>query len=471
MQTLAETDASRGTLVGGTWNRSGTILFSTRIIRRISAGGGAATSLTVLNRARNEISHSSPRFLPDGRHFVFFAQSSKSENRCLYIASLDSEPARILTAADSGAIYVDPGFLLFLKGETLEAQKFDVGKLELTGNEIPVVGNAGPLFDGSESGILIYRKGNIQTRYTGSFVWFDRAGKQVGQLADGNFGGMELSPDGARVVTDLADRALTGTPTPTVWIMDTTRLVTTRTIVQDAFGIRAPVWSPDGLRLAFQSTRPGGAPIIAVKPVSGPGEGQVLFEGTRNEALTTRQWTPDGRYILFLRQSNSPQTSALWAVPLFGDSKPFRVVNSIASETHGRVSPDGKWLAYATNETGKLQVVVEPFPNVSGAKSRKWQISADGGLDPKWRRDGHELYYLTLDAKLMAVPVKTDVKFEAGQPAFLFRTPVVIQGALPINRRYDVSSDGERFLMIAAPRATSSTPITLVLNWTSVLNK
>jgi len=367
----------------------------------------------------------------------------------------------VLLQADSGAIYAPPGYLLFLRGDTLTAQAFDATRLELNGEPFPVAEMArndstigAPSFSSSDDGVLAYRS----VRRDMQLAWVDRAGKQVGTIGPpGEYLNVALSPDGRRVVIDRYD----ATYTRDLWLYDLARGTASRLTFGPADDSDA-FWSPDGEQIVFGSNR--GTPNGLVrKSASGVGQEEVLVE--TSEVTYPRDWSSDGRFVLY--QVLAPGTlSDLWVLPLFGDRKPIPYLQTRFNEAEGRFSPNGRWIAYNSGESGRNEVYVQPFPAAAG----KWQISTDGGFNAKWSRDGKELFYIAADGKFMAVPVNTGARFEAGVPKALFQTAFV---GFPFggSNHYGVSADGQRFLMNVPTGEGSAAPITVVVNWTAGIRK
>ena len=298
-------------------------------------------------------------------------------------------------------------------------------------------------------------------------LWFDRNGKQVEQVGSPSiYSNIELSRDGHRVAADMQVNG-----NRDIWVIDLARAVPSRLTFDPASDL-TPVWAPDGSRIAFTSSRGESFTSpnkIYQKSSNGIGAEELLFTGNSGEPVLPRDWSSERRYIIFTRASLS--TNDLWVLRFFGDRKPYPFLQSSFQKGQVRLSLDGRWLAYTTNESGAYQIVVQTFPDPSGGK---WQVTAKGGMEPKWRRDGRELYYLGLDGKLMAAPVTGDRTFQVGQPVPLFQTTLTVSPT-PNFSRYDVTADGRRFLVISpstsSPGATNSAPITAVVNWTAALNK
>ncbi len=452
-QALADT----GGLHGGAWNADGTILFNASVsgpLSRIAASGGEPVAVTRLDSPR-QTDHRFPQFLPDGRHFLFHALGTP-EAAGIYLGSLDGGEPKRLAAADTAGAYLAPGMIAFVRQTTLMAQHLDLKRGELTGDPVsladPVGSNAFAFggFSVSAAGQLAYRGGGELRQ----LKWYDRTGKAVGVAGEPDSTSLlypELSPDGGHVAL-----VRTVQSNPDVWLMDLVRGGMTRFTFDPAVDI-APLWSPDGMRIAFGSTRKGPYNLY-LKPSSGAGAEELLLETPNNKYA--QDWSKDGRFLLYAEAD--PKTGRdLWGLPMTGnDRKPIVVVKTSFEELNGQFSPDGHWVAYETNESGRFEIVVQPFPVPSG----KWQVSTGGGIQPRWRADGKELYFIAPDGKLMAASVTAaGVTFAAGTPVALFpASPVTGLGTN--KQEYVVSRDG-RFLINQPAEASTMTPITLILNW------
>jgi len=446
---VAVCDVDSDALGGGTWNRDGVILFSPMFsdaLYRVSASGGTATHTTTLDPSRHELSHRWPQFLPDGRHFVYFAGGSRPENSGINLASLDSKETKRILNADSNVIYVPPGYLLFVREGTLLAQPFDAKRFEIMGDPLSVAEHVRNRlcwsFSASQNNELAYESESGLMK--SQLIWFDRGGKQLKSVGEpGEYWHLELSPDERRVVVEKVDANNND-----IWIIDLLHGIPMRFTFGPDPDIQ-PTWSPDGSHIVYTSYQGGGAQIYQ-RLSDGAGNPEVLIK----EEATAIDWSRDGRFILY------ESKSGLSVLPLFGDHKPFPLLQT--GESEGRFSPNGRWMAYCSAESGKQEVYIQSFP-VSGAK---WLISTNGGSNPRWRRDGKELFYLASDQKLMAVAVNGESAFQPGVPKALFQTRQVV-----CRYHYAVTADGQHFLVNTPLEEASTAPITVVLNWTGELKR
>jgi Tol biopolymer transport system component len=393
-----------------------------------------------------------PSFLPDGRRFLYYAPGADA---AVYTGSLDSKEVKRITAGNSG-VFVPPDWLLYVRGSTLVAQSFNPGKQSISGAPIPIAeqvwvntyNQSG--FSVSQNGVLAYRRGLPPP--PNDLTWYDRQGKRLGAVGEpGVYSNPALSPDGKRLAVGRNDPV---TNTRDIWVVDLTRLVSSRFTFDKADELN-PVWSPDGSKIAFSSERKGPRDIYW-KAAGGAGADEAVLEDVTSKSL--EDWSPDGKLLLFNVDSRE-----IDAVPANGDRKPYPVLKAPYIQVQGRLSPDGRWIAYSSQESGRREVFVQNFPPAGG----KWQISNNGGTEPAWRRDGKELFFMN-GTKLEAVDVKTSgSSFEAGMPKELFDVPVV-SGEVRRNR-YVATADGQRFLFVTTPRSYDTTPFTVVQNWQTAL--
>lgn len=450
-----------GEYSGGAWNRDGVILFGgLEGLHRVSAQGGTPQLVTKISP--QEEAHRWPSFLPDGRHFVFLADADTTQHHNIRVGSFDSQDTQILFGAISRIAFARPGYLLYVNQGTLVAVPFDTSSLKVTGDPVTVAERIAEVGDNhefdfsvSDDGTLAYQTGSVASQFT----WFDRTGRKLGIVGEPNGSDyVTLSPDGNSAAAGLLDAD--GRESD-VWLYDLTRGTTSR-LTFDPQGDGTPLWSPDGTRIVFGSNRSGAGQVdLYEKAASGAGDEQVLFKSAAAKFATS--WSRDGQFILF--ENWLPQSKgAIWTLSMSGnhEAKPLLQANAFNQGT-GQFSPDGHFLAYISDESGRLEVYVQRFP----LSSDKWQISTGGGLQPLWRGDGKELFFITEDKKLMAVDIRTEGKFESGIPRELF------QGNMKtgLGYSYAVTADGQRFLMSAPLDAPAGAPMTIVLNWTSGLKR
>jgi len=465
--------------LGGSWNTDGVIIFgSQRGVMRISAGDGTPSAVTVTDAARAELSHVSPSFLPDGRHFVYFAASGNPENQGIYIGSVDAKPddqrRQRLLAAGFSPVYApsrDPrnGQLLFLREGTLMAQTLDAGRFELTGEPVSIAQRVGGtpadytgFFTASATGVLIYR--NLVGDEVSQLTWYDRQGKPLGAAGEPrSYTNLALSPDGTRASVVVAGD---------IWLVDLARGTSIRLTTTGSLVSSPGVWSPDGSHIAF-TAKSGGILGIYQKASSGAGTEELLWSADGLAGPT--HWSSDGNFLLF--GVLGPKTGTdVWALPL-KERKPFPVLQTEFFEIGPRFSPNNRWIAYRSNESGKYEIYVQPFSPQTSAGSpgaaARWPVSKGGTVGmPRWRSDGKELYYLTAEGKIMAVEITTNPSFRAHEPKILLQTPAgFVRGSFP-GALGDVAADGNKFLL-AMPVDRRGTPqdFTVVLNWTAVLKK
>ena len=443
---------------GGSWSAGGVILFAgtAGTLVRVPATAGAPVSVTTL--APGQFSHRFPHFLPGGRQFLFYALGASAG---FYLGSLDSPASKRLAAADTSAEFMQPNWLLFLRQGTLLAQHVDLARGELTGEPMTVAdhvafnpGLSVGAFSVSSAGSIAYRTGNAAIT---QFTWFDRLGRAVGTVGQPDANGLlcpTLSPtDGHRVV---AYRTIQNNID--LWLFDAGRMMK---LTFDTGRDMYPVWSPDGSRIVFAKDANKGSLSLYQTSASGAGPEELLLASSGN-ALTPQSWSRDGKFLLYLERD--PETGGdLWVLPMDGKEKPSVFLKSRFEERAAQFSPDGRWVAYMSDESGQPEIYARPFPGASG----QWQVSTMGGVTPRWRRDGKELYYIAPDGTLMAVPVATTgIAPEMGTPMALFPTRAVYGGVsiVGVTWQYDVADDG-RFLINVTTGEGATAPITVIQNW------
>jgi Tol biopolymer transport system component len=469
-QTICDIDPSSGG-VGGAWNNDGVIIFGgdPRGIMQVSAAGGVVTPVTAAGDFQ-----AFPSFLPDGRHFIYLRVPTEQG---IFLASLDAKPAQQrsqrLLATLYGPVYapsLDPswGRLLFLREGTLMAQRFDTRRLEISGDPVAVVERVGTFllygfFSASDNGILAYRSGApwALSRPT----WFDRQGKALGPAAEpATYVNLALSPDGTRLAT-VRIEAMGEAVGQDIWLVEFARGARTRFTFGPVPAL-APVWSPDGAHIIFE--KPDG---LHRKATSGAEKEELVLKTTA--ATFPDDWSRDGRFLLYT--TIDPKTGYdLWVLPdpetASGDGKPIPFLQTQFNERYGQFSPDSHWIAYVSDESGKPEVYVRPFP-ASTNGGAKVKISQEGGSQPRWRRDGKELYYFSLDGRLMAVEVvTTSPMLRPGIARPLFQAPAFSPtSGTQYAFHWDLAADGKRFLIDTRAATPSEEPVTVVLNWTAGL--
>jgi Tol biopolymer transport system component/predicted Ser/Thr protein kinase len=463
---------------GGAWSKDDMILFaptSSGSLYLVPAAGGTATALTKLDTARKEVSHRWPCFLPDGKHFFYFANTAAGdvpgEANGIYVASLDLKVNRLLVRASSNVAY-GSHYLLFHRSGTLLAQRFNEGDLELEDELIPIAEQLqydvtmGDLatFSVSQNGVLVYLS---RGRQSGSnLIIYDRSGKPIRAVGEiGNYMGVRFSPDAQRIAVDLFDPQSRQND---IWVYELARDVRTR-LTFNLGGNRFPIWSPDGDHLVFQSNRDGHLDLYQ-KAVSGASSEELVLGSKENKQPF--DWSVDGRFITYVAYGDPKTLGDVWVLPMFGDRKPIPFVRTEFTELFPSFSPDGRWIAYVSDETRRSEVYVRPFLGPGGlpgsdVRAGKWQISIAGGTRPRWRRDGKELFYLSNDNKIMSAEIMANGStIEVGAVQTLFQ---VHPATIALN--YDVSGDGTRFLVDSIVEDQASSSIALVTNWTAELRR
>ena len=463
--TLCEVTSARG----GTWGPSDTIVFSPSFVltslMQVSAAGGTPQKLTELNAQAKEVTHRWPQILPGGKAVLYVIGQAKDvglyEDSRIAVERLDTHEKKTLPIQGTYPRYSSTGHLLFVRQNRIFAVPFDLTRLEVTGPPTPVVDDVAVTQVGiagyalSSTGSLAYVPGSaISTE--GVLAWTDRKGSIEGLNAPvRDYIEPHLSPDGQRVAVTIGPGSNTD-----VWVYDIPHGTLTR-LTFDGHDI-APVWSPDGKRIAYAANRTGGWEILS-KLADGSGAEESLIAG-QDWFQITGSWSPDGKYLAYMPVS--PETGTdIWVLPLAGDRKPWPFAQAKFNERQPRFSPDGHWIAYTSDESGRTEIYVQPFPGPGG----KWQVSTEGGNWPVWAHDGRELFYLNGN-KIMSVSITTHPSFGASTPRFLAEASPLLPARFA-NAAYDLSPDGQRFLFVRAKEQNAPGEIRLVLNWSEELKR
>jgi Tol biopolymer transport system component len=462
-QVLAEVRDWRG----ADWGRDGQIIFGgiDTGIKRISTSGGTATAVKQVDAALQEGSHRFPQLLPDGDHFLYTIRSTLPDRSGVFLGSLRGGMKKQLVRGFTAGFFAPPQYLLFFDGNTLMGQRFDLKRLELVGQPFQVEAAVARTSTGngavsaSATGTLSY----VPTGPTNThLVWFDRGGQRIGPVGSpGDYTDFRLSPDQTKLAVSIARTGF-----PDIWLVD---LAGGSAPAPFTFGPSvnaAPVWSRDGFRIIFRTTRSGGLTEFYSKSAGGGGQEQNVSAGRTLTVSTVAafltDWSPDGRHLLFSVIASLDHD--LWLMPLQPGAPAVSFLAVQGDQLHGNFSPDGTLVAYSSDESERFEVHVQTFP----LSERQWTVSTAGGYEPRWRADGQELYYLSLDRVLMAVPVSKGPIF--GTPRALFQTRVAA-GVSPARSHYVPSRNGQRFLVNTQSSDPAPTPITVVLNWTADLKR
>jgi Tol biopolymer transport system component len=457
-----------GQFGGATWNRDNVIVFASNDhgLRRISASGGEVTAVSELDTSLGETYHDAPVFLPDGKHFLYLAwNDAKPETSATFVGSLDSPSRTRLMSSESNAMY-SRGHLLFMRGETLVAQPFDASRLQLTGEatsldvKVAKFGGEVGAFSVSDTGTLIFREPGNEAP-TRQIVWLDRGGKTV-SASDTEFvmnAGLRLSPNGKQI-------AFTEGNPPDVFLYDLDRHAKTRLTTNSATD-HNPIWSPDGNTVMFDSHRPGPDQAsssdagLYERPSNGATVERQILDREKGVQHSPRDWSADGSTLVFAKQGLNGRWN-LWGLPLTGERKPFPYRSGEFNESEASLSPNGRFLAFTSNESGRNEVIVQPFPDPSRGR---WQASPEGGSAPRWRHDGRELYYVDLKGRIVGLSVTTTPDFSIQQTTLMLQTslPLPLAGGAALFP-YDVAPDGQRFLLSLPLANVSAIPISVRLN-------
>ena len=460
---------------GGTWNRQGVILFVPHLrkgVYQVTASGGTPVPVMKLDSSKFQ-TYLWPQFLPDGKHFLYFGAAADPGNTGIYFATLDGKENRLVLRSDNRAIYASGG-LVYGRGTTLVWRAFDPGSGQLKGEPRLVaegVSNAAPLslvFGVSENGILAYQA--VATTAGRQLAWFDRSGNKVSVIGEaGAYWDVRVSPGGSKLAFNV------GTPRSEIYVVEPGRGLPMRLTFDPNTDSGLPVWSPDGNKIVFCKLQGGKAKAgIYEKASNGAGAEEVLLAPDSPDTETwPNDWSRDGRFILYSRGDLATKSQEeLWVLPLIGDRKPRLFLREPPVVYDGQFSPDGRWVAYTSKESGRAEVYVAPFDSAQVMKSGsertavapggKWQITTTGAQYARWRRDGKEIFFLAADNRVMAAEVEAkEGSFRVGAVKPLFT-------AFPQNSSapFDVGADGKRFVIVSVLEAQSP-PITLVVNWTA----
>ncbi|MEJ7608780.1 MAG: hypothetical protein WKF37_21545 [Bryobacteraceae bacterium] len=451
---------------GGSWSRYDRIVFAPAInspLREVSAAGGESAPLTHLDPSHRQLSHRWPSFLPDGKHFVYMVRAEHEASSGTYIAAADSAQGVRLLADPSNATYRhSPEALLFGRGGDLWSQAFDSANLKLVGQPSRVAEGVAatwhiePLhanFSVSGNGVLAFLSG----RATDTLTWFDRRGARLNSVTDpGSHLAPALSSSGELVV----DRISSPAGRFDLWRTDLAR-GTSSPLTLDKLDDVAPVWSPDGSRIAFASNRLGAFNLYE-KLSGGAGDERLLLKSARWKFPT--DWSSDGQFLLYY-EIDPERNRDVFALPLFGEKKPLALLHTDFNESNAVFSPDRKWFAYSSDESGTEEIYVQSFPPPAG--SHRWMVSRGGGSHPKWPHDSKDLYYLAPDHQIMAVSLSTRHSFTSGLPRALFQT------SMPHDFRigFAVAKGGNRFLIPTMTSQQNSRAATVVVNWSRASTK
>ena len=457
----------------GAWSREGVILFNAtggQVLHRVNASGGVPTLATALNASREELGHYWPRFLPDGRRFLYWVNSASEEHRGVYVGVLGAHDARQLVATEYAGDFASPNQLLFRRGGTLFSQTVAPGSFELEGEPVRIADPVGSLtnlgrpgFSVSETGVLAFWPISGLSSGTSELTVYDRTGKVLTSLGGALYRGIRLSPDGRRLATHV-EEGVGGD----IWVMDLERGSRQRLTFNPEQHNGAPIWSPDGRQIAFSSIRNGKWGVYR-KAANGTGPDELLVESS-GAPKAPESYAPDGRTLIF--SSVDPKTLGdLWMLRLGNGATAAPYMQSPFRESKAAISPDGRWLAYESNESGRAEIYVQSL----SSNPSKWQVSTAGGLEPIWRKDGREVFFISsIPGRMFAADVEPSADgLRFGIPRELFQFAERNPGHVTPFFRYAVSPDGQRVFVAHVPAAAEAVdaPLTVVLNWTSLLQR
>ncbi|HEV2665221.1 MAG TPA: protein kinase [Blastocatellia bacterium] len=454
-QTLCEASNAGG----GAWNRAGDIIIAPingGALYRLPATGGTPTQLTTTEPSR--YAHWTPQFLPDGEHFLYFAHGKQAGQSGVYVGSLSDKATHQALSSDYRAVYA-AGYMLFVRNGALMGQSFDTRALKLTGEPFLIAEQVKtysiiPHISAAENGTLAFREAGQKPQ----LVWFDRNGKRLGTVGEAaEYSNPSLSADDERLAVNTFDPK---TKSRDIWLFDLARGARSRFTFDPADDLN-PVWSKDGSRIFFTSDRKGPRDIFQ-KKVNAAEDEELIYASP--EYKNVEDLSPDGRLLIYNANAGDNATKVdLWLLPLEGERNPKPFIKTQFNEAKAVISPDGRWVAYDSDESGRSEVYVATFPQLSG----RWQVSARGGKEPQWRRDGKELFFINNNNDLLAAEVKPGSgAFEAEAPKLLFSTALTTIG----RNRFVATRDGQRFLVITWPELAPA-PINVVVNWAAELKR
>jgi Tol biopolymer transport system component len=456
--------------LGATWNADNVIVLAPvnrTVLHRVPADGGALQPITKLDASRRENSHRFPQFLPDGRHFLFTARSDVLENNIIYVGSLDSPDVRPLVAAQSNGLYAPPGYLLFAQEGTLMARRFDPRTLELSGEKITIATHIAHARPSSSAIFAVSADGTVLTyipevNRLGRLTWFDRKGAAVRTIGpETEYTEIRIAPDERQASVVIPDAA---SGNRDIWLVEFAGGSLRRVTSHPATDWQS-AWAPDSRQIAFASDRDGKSSVYR-KTIDDETE-EVLLR-MPDTGVFPKDWSRDGRFIILFVEVGIG-SGDIWALPLAGDRKPFPVLQTSFRENEPRLSPDGRWIAYESNESGVDEIYVKPL---TGPGKRR--LSTEGGHSPRWRRDGRELFYTTDTGEVMSVAINgTDALVPASPPTRLFRpcptTSTARLASLQPGLTFDSAADGRQFLLsCAGPDATPSS-VGVMVHWSAAL--
>jgi Tol biopolymer transport system component len=461
-ETICPAESAPG---GGAWNKDGTILFSPSLsdaFYRVPATGGKPIPVLKLDEGKFERGDLWPQFLPDGKHFVFYLQTDLTETSGVYAASLDGTEYKKLFASQTNAVY-SSGYLLFINERNLMAQQFDPGKLEIIDTPSMLGSDIGALrslslapISVSNTGVLVYQGVGKPVHQV---VWLDRAGRQLAAVGEpSEYGPPRISPNGDRAVLAKIDP---GGKSAHLWLADMNGGMTQ--LDNGPLHEGAPVWSPDGTRIAYFVRQSDQNYDLYQRVAQAGSKPELLYKSSAKTYPT--DWSHDGKYLMFYKDEPGTRLD-IWGFSM-AEKRAAPIVNTVYTEAFATISPNGKWMAFQSDHSGRNEIYVQFFDGLIGGTRKMWQISSGGGL-PRWRGDSAELFYMTSDGRVMAVSFReNNGEVQTGTPVKLFQTR-----PLPKTwNLYDVSSDGQRFVVTLPLEWTSSVPITVVTNWAEKLKE